>query len=150
MFELVTCSHYETHIFNSLKWYSNLSPRVINDKKISGLFINLILFIKPLIQPAFYILKMHMHFTLGAYFELHLRHFYHGSILYHLWALISLRGSRKLCQRGSNSSFFFIFFLVDRGGGGIQIPLKAGVIIGPLAKRHLNGVSPADRWWPVM
>ena len=23
-------------------------------------------------------------------------------------------------------------------------------IIGPLAKRHLNGVSPADQWWPCI
>ena len=51
-------------------------------KKISGLFFNLIQFIKPLIQPAFYMLKMHMHFALSAYFELHFRQFYHGSILY--------------------------------------------------------------------
>ena len=48
----------------------------------SGLFINFISFIKPLIQPAFYILKMHMPFTIGAYFQLHFRQFYHGSILY--------------------------------------------------------------------
>ena len=40
------------------------------------------LLILTLIQPAFYILKMHMHFTLGAYFELHFRQFYHNSILY--------------------------------------------------------------------
>ena len=43
------------------------------------------LLIKPLIQPAFYTLKMHMHLTIGAYFELHFRQFYHGSILYGPW-----------------------------------------------------------------
>ena len=32
-------------------------------------------------------------------------------------------------------------------GERIQIPLKR-VIIGPPAKRHLNGVSLAGRWWP--
>ena len=42
------------------------------------------------------------------------------------------------------------FFLVDKGWERIQIQIKAGVIIGPLAKRHLNGVSPEDWWWSVM
>ena len=28
------------------------------------------------------VLKMHMHFTLGAYLKLHLKKFYHGIILY--------------------------------------------------------------------
>ena len=49
-----------------------------------------------------------------------------------------MRGSRKLCQRGSNSTVFFLFFcccLVDTWGERIQIPLKEGFIIGPLAKR---------------
>ena len=39
-----------------------------------------------------------------------------------------MHGSRKLCQRGSNSTF-----LLDKGER-IQIPL----IIGPLAKRHFK------------
>ena len=49
-----------------------------------------------------------------------------------------MRVSRKLCQRGSNSTvcFFFLFFLIK--GERIQIPLKAGFIIGPLAKRHFK------------
>ena len=33
--------------------------------------------------------------------------------------------------------FFFAFFLLIRGER-IQIPLKAGFIIGPLAKRHFK------------
>ena len=41
---------------------------------------------------------------------------------------------RKFCQRGSNSTL--IFFLIR-----VQIALKAGAIIGPPVKRHLNGVS---------
>ena len=40
-----------------------------------------------------------------------------------------MRGSRKFCQRGSNSAtltfFFFVFLLVMRGGL-IQIPHKVG------------------------
>ena len=47
---------------------------------------------------------------------------------------------QKVMSEGSNSTFF-----VNKGGERIQLPLKKGVIIGPLAKRHLNGVSPADR-----
>ena len=37
-----------------------------------------------------------------------------------------MRGSRKFCQRGSNSDVFFLllFFYLMRGGD--QIPLKAG------------------------
>ena len=59
-----------------------------SQKNIWTFFFNLISFIKPHIQPAFYyILKMHMHFTLGAYmyFQLHFRQFYRGSILYGSW-----------------------------------------------------------------
>ena len=48
-----------------------------------------------------------------------------------------MRGSRKFGQRVSNFDVFFLFFcfsfLVDEG--------ISGAIIGPLAKRHLSGVS---------
>ena len=65
--------------------------------------------------------------------------------------LINTRGSRKFCQRGSNSTLKTLFFLVDdKGERGSKIPLKAWVIIGPLAKRHLNGVLLVGWWWPVM
>ena len=45
--------------------------------------------------------------------------------------VMTMRGSRKLCQRGSN---FDNFFLVDKGGR-IQIPYRR-VVISPPAKRH--------------
>ena len=51
-----------------------------------------------------------------------------------------MRGSRKLCQRGSNSDNVFFFFLMR--GKRIQISLQAG------HHRRLNGVSLAGRWWP--
>ena len=35
--------------------------------------------------PAFYILKMHMHFTMAAFFQLHFRQSYHESILSGPW-----------------------------------------------------------------
>ena len=50
--------------------------------------------------------------------------------------------SRKFCQRGSNS--FFFFFLVDEGRE------DKPAIIGPTAKGHLNGVSLADRCGPTL
>ena len=61
-------------------------------------------------------------------------------------------GSRKFCQRGSNSDGFF-FFGVGGGGGGlmrgkrIHIALKASHHLPP-GKRHLNGISLAGRSWP--
>ena len=36
-------------------------------------------------------------------------------------------------------------FLVDKRERGVQIPLNAGAIICPLAKRHLNSVSLAGQ-----
>ena len=43
------------------------------------------------------------------------------------------------CQRGSNFDSVFFFFLVDEDRE------NKGVIIGPPAKHHLNGVSLAGR-----
>ena len=61
-----------------------------------------------------------------------------------------MRGYRKFCQRGSifDNSFFYIFFhLVDEGIEDPNYNYKRA-IIGATAKRHLNGVSLAGRWWP--
>ena len=52
-----------------------------------------------------------------------------------------MRGSRKFRQRGPTLTFFF--WWGERGS-------KKRAIIGPPAKRHLNGVSLAGRWWPNM
>ena len=54
-----------------------------------------------------------------------------------------MRRSRKFCQRGSkfDKSFFcFALFLVDGGIEDKKYHYK-WAIIGPRAKRHLNGVS---------
>ena len=57
---------------------------------------------------------------------------------------IIMRGSRKFCQRGSNfENAIFSWW----GEGGPKYHYKRAVT-GPLAKRHLNGVSLACRWWP--
>ena len=51
------------------------------------------------------------------------------------------------------SFFFFFFFFLGGGGGlkGIEDPNQyhyKRAIIDPPAKRHLNGVLLAGRWWP--
>ena len=60
-----------------------------------------------------------------------------------------MHGSRKFFQRGSN--FFYVFFVCFFfswvGERGSKYHYKRA-IIGPPAKRHLNGVSLAGRWWP--
>ena len=57
-----------------------------------------------------------------------------------------MRGSRKLSQRGSNSDNAF-FCLVDEGRreNPNTTHYYKWAIIGPPAKRHLNGVSLAYR-----
>ena len=69
---------------------------------------------------------MHMRVTLGAYFELHFQTIYQGSVLY--WPLLACADPESYVRGGTTQ-----LFLVD-----IQIPLKAGIIIGPLAKRHFK------------
>ena len=72
-----------------------------------------------------------------------------------------MRGSRKFCQRGSNSAtlttFFFFSFFKRREDPNItkigpsSAPQRNAVyraIVGPPAKRHLNGVWLGCRWWP--
>ena len=52
---------------------------------------------------------------------------------------------QKECHRWSNFDNVFYVFLVDEGGGREDLkPLKTGHHRPP-AKRHLNGVSLADR-----
>ena len=51
-------------------------------QKISRLFIILSKLLNPYPTSILYTEKAYMHFTLGAYFQLHFRQFYHGSILY--------------------------------------------------------------------
>ena len=58
---------------------------------------------------------------------------------------VGMRGSRKFCQRGSKIDGFFLSLMRV---GRIQIPHYKRAINGPSAKRHLNGVSLAGRWWP--
>ena len=61
-----------------------------------------------------------------------------------------MRGSRKFCQGRSNfDEFFFVFFcfITWWGEEGSKYHFKRA-INGPPAKRHLNGVSLAGRWWP--
>ena len=58
-----------------------------------------------------------------------------------VWQRNLMHGSRKFCERGSR--FFFSWW----GDRGSKYHYK-WAIIGPPAKRHLNGVSLAGRWWP--
>ena len=52
---------------------------------------------------------------------------------------VIMRGSRKYCQRGSNSNNFF---LVDEGR---EDPNSAKS--GPSSARQRNGIEMAFRWW---
>ena len=52
--------------------------------------------------------------------------------------------NRTFCQRGSNFDNFFFFFLVDEEREDPNTTIRRA-IIGPPAKRHLNGVSLACR-----
>ena len=54
-----------------------------------------------------------------------------------------MRGSRKFCQRGPNFENLF-FSLMSRRRNKILLLKRS--IIGPPAKRRLNGVSQACRW----
>ena len=54
--------------------------------------------------------------------------------------VLPMRGSRKFCQRGSNSGKVFLLFFLMMGE-----LIGVGAIIGPPAKRYLNGVSLAGR-----
>ena len=60
-----------------------------------------------------------------------------------IWCAV-MRGSRKFCQRGSNFDNVFLSWWGERGS---KYHHKQ-TIIGPPAKRHLNGVSLACPWWP--
>ena len=68
------------------------------------------------------------------------------SILY-LWVNQYMRWSRKFFQSGSNFFLFFFFSFSWLGERGYKYHYKRA-IIGPPAKRHLNGVSLAGRLWP--
>ena len=57
-----------------------------------------------------------------------------------------MRGSRKFCHRGPNL-ITFMYYFSWWGDRGSKYRYK-WTIIGPPAKRHLNGVSLADRWLP--
>ena len=59
--------------------------------------------------------------------------------------IVSMRGSRKLCQRGSNFTSF-LGFLEGRDDPSKYHYKRA--MIGLSAKRHLNGVWLACRQWP--
>ena len=59
-----------------------------------------------------------------------------------------MRGPRKFCQSvggggGGGATQLrkrsFCVYFSRYGAEKIQVPLKAGAIVGPLAKRHLNG-----------
>ena len=56
---------------------------------------------------------------------------------------------------GYNCLFFFVFlhffklFILDEWGVDPKTT-KSGAILGPRAKRHLNGVSLAGRLWPII
>ena len=60
-----------------------------------------------------------------------------------------MRGSRNFFQRGFNFYIFFLLslFLLLLGERRSKYHYKRA-IISPPAKRHLNGVSLAGRWWP--
>ena len=59
-----------------------------------------------------------------------------------------MRRSRKFCQRGSNfDNVFCCCFFSWWWEGGSKYHYKRA-IIGPPAKRHLNGVSLAGPWFP--
>ena len=57
---------------------------------------------------------------------------------------VCMRGSRKFCQRGSNSDNVYFFLMREER---IKIALKEGHH-RPAGERHLNGVSLAGRRWP--
>ena len=58
-----------------------------------------------------------------------------------------MRGSRKFCQRGSNSATLTKIFFCIKRGEMIQIQQKAGHH-RHASERHFNGVSFVGRWWP--
>ena len=60
------------------------------------------------------------------------------------WPRSGMRGSREFCHRGSK---FEVFFCFGWGEGGSKYTFKWATI-GPPAKRHLNGILLACRWWP--
>ena len=62
-----------------------------------------------------------------------------------LVVLVNMRGSRKFCQRGSNFDKFFLLFFYLEGRDDPGKYRYKEAIIGPPAKRHLNGVSLACR-----
>ena len=55
-----------------------------------------------------------------------------------------MRGSRKFCQRGSNADNVFFSMM----GEELSRYHYKRALFGPPAKRHLNGVSLACRFWP--
>ena len=61
----------------------------------------------------------------------------------------TMRGSRKLCQRGFDDFFFIVEAVMNEGREerGFKYCYKQASI-SPSAKRHLNGVSLAGQWWP--
>ena len=58
-----------------------------------------------------------------------------------------MRGSRKFCQRGPTSTFYFcflsFFFFFDEGGGGKD---SNTTISGPSTTRQRNAIQMAFRW----
>ena len=56
-----------------------------------------------------------------------------------------MRGSRKFCQKRSNADNVFFFSLM---GEELSKYHYKRALFGPSAKRHLNGVSLACRFWP--
>ena len=55
-----------------------------------------------------------------------------------------MRGSKKFVRGGPTVHVFIYYFLVDEGEGGSKYHYKRA-IIGPPAKRHLNGAALACR-----
>ena len=61
--------------------------------------------------------------------------------------LVPCADPESFLQRGPTIFIVFSYFFSWLGERGSKYNYK-GAIIGPSAKRHLNGISLAGRWWP--
>ena len=70
------------------------------------------------------------------------------SMIYEKRCVITCADPESFVRGGPNLiTFFFFFFFSCLGERGSEYHYK-WAIISPPAKRHINGVSLAGRWWP--
>ena len=70
--------------------------------------------------------------------------------IFTLFILTHARLQKVLSEEVLQLWRFFLFFILDWWGEEGSKYRLVGHQHGPLAKRHLNGVSLAGRWWPNM